>query len=317
VAQLTGLDEHTIRAWERRHQAVSPARSAGGTRLYDDADVARLRLLRALTECGDPIGRVAGLSDDELQARLEKVAGWDDAAHRHPVRGRPLRVAAVGPPLAGTLRRESGTVRGLETVLAEDDLDTALADVGRAAPDALVVHLDVLGDEPARTARQLLERSGARVGLVVYDFARRAELSALVDQGLRLTRGPLRLAQLGLELRDWMAPAESPAPAASSADLRAPDTLDAQTEAAPEPIFTAAQIARLGEIASPVDCECPNHLSAIIQSLSAFERYSRSCESRSPTDAQLHRRLALGTGHARHLMERLLAEVCEQDGIVL
>ena len=41
VSSLTGLDPNTIRAWERRHRAVEPSRSAGGTRSYSDLDVER------------------------------------------------------------------------------------------------------------------------------------------------------------------------------------------------------------------------------------------------------------------------------------
>jgi hypothetical protein len=48
VVRLTGLGEHTIRAWERRYAAVIPERTPGGTRRYSAADVARLRLLVSL-----------------------------------------------------------------------------------------------------------------------------------------------------------------------------------------------------------------------------------------------------------------------------
>ena len=49
VSTLTGLDAHTIRAWERRYGAVTPERSPGGTRRYSAQDVARLRLRRFLS----------------------------------------------------------------------------------------------------------------------------------------------------------------------------------------------------------------------------------------------------------------------------
>ena len=31
VSKLTGVDPHTIRAWERRYQAIVPRRTGGGT----------------------------------------------------------------------------------------------------------------------------------------------------------------------------------------------------------------------------------------------------------------------------------------------
>jgi methanogenic corrinoid protein MtbC1 len=63
---LTGIGIDTLRAWERRHQAVTPVRDDRG-RMYSEADIARLRLLRSAVEHGHSIGRLAGLSDVELR----------------------------------------------------------------------------------------------------------------------------------------------------------------------------------------------------------------------------------------------------------
>jgi len=71
VALRTGLTPHVLRAWERRYQVVAPTRSDGGQRLYSDLDIERLRRLRRLTERGHAIGRIAGLSLDELR-RLDE-----------------------------------------------------------------------------------------------------------------------------------------------------------------------------------------------------------------------------------------------------
>lgn len=54
AAALTGVLETTLRVWERRYGVVSPTRSAGGYRLYSDADVARLRAMAALVADGVP-----------------------------------------------------------------------------------------------------------------------------------------------------------------------------------------------------------------------------------------------------------------------
>lgn len=69
VVRMTGLSEHVLRAWERRHEAIVPARTAGGTRRYSAEDVARLRLLAAAVANGVPIRELAPLSDAELAAR--------------------------------------------------------------------------------------------------------------------------------------------------------------------------------------------------------------------------------------------------------
>ena len=66
ASRLTGIAIDTLRAWERRHGAVTPTRDDRG-RLYTEGDIARLRLLRGAVEHGHSIGRLAALSDAELR----------------------------------------------------------------------------------------------------------------------------------------------------------------------------------------------------------------------------------------------------------
>ncbi|MEO8595466.1 MAG: MerR family transcriptional regulator [Candidatus Solibacter sp.] len=66
ASQLTGLPVDTLRAWERRYQAVNPSR-AGRGRLYSEADIRRLLLLRRAVDGGHAIGQVASLSDGALE----------------------------------------------------------------------------------------------------------------------------------------------------------------------------------------------------------------------------------------------------------
>jgi len=66
VTKLTGLSIDVVRVWERRYGAVRPARSDGGTRLYSDADVLRLKRLRQAVEKGFGIGQAAKFSETEL-----------------------------------------------------------------------------------------------------------------------------------------------------------------------------------------------------------------------------------------------------------
>lgn len=77
VARLTRLRAETIRAWERRHRAVLPVRTAGGTRLFSEEDVRRLALMKALTERGDPISAIAALSSELLEQRLARLTQLD------------------------------------------------------------------------------------------------------------------------------------------------------------------------------------------------------------------------------------------------
>lgn len=75
AARRAGLTPHVLRAWEKRYgAAVAPERSEGGRRLYSDADVERLRLLRAATAAGRRIGDIAALPTAELHDLVEEDA---------------------------------------------------------------------------------------------------------------------------------------------------------------------------------------------------------------------------------------------------
>jgi len=69
AANLTGLSIDTLRAWERRYQAVTPIRSVRG-RVYGAGEIRRLILLREAVGHGHAIGQVAGLEDSELEKLL-------------------------------------------------------------------------------------------------------------------------------------------------------------------------------------------------------------------------------------------------------
>ena len=69
VAKATGLSLDTLRAWERRYQAVVPERSARG-RQYTAEDIERLLLLAKLVDKGHAIGGVAILPNEELKELL-------------------------------------------------------------------------------------------------------------------------------------------------------------------------------------------------------------------------------------------------------
>lgn len=88
VASRTGLSTHTIRAWERRYAAVEPERTGGGHRVYTEAQVHRLLLLRRLTEHGHRIGSIAGLPTEELESLLEATRRDTAAARADRAGGR-------------------------------------------------------------------------------------------------------------------------------------------------------------------------------------------------------------------------------------
>jgi methanogenic corrinoid protein MtbC1 len=75
VARRTGLTLHVIRIWEKRYHAVSPLRTDTNRRLYSEAEIERLILLRQATLAGHAIGQVAPLSNERIQTLLSTEKG--------------------------------------------------------------------------------------------------------------------------------------------------------------------------------------------------------------------------------------------------
>ena len=134
VSRMTGIGIDTLRAWERRYGAVTPVRDDRG-RMYTDADVARLRLLSGAVEHGHSIGRLAGLSNDELRdlcgAGSAVALPGADSARRTALDTTPLITAlreydAVG--IDQELSRLAAVLRPLE--LLQDVLMPLLTRVG-------------------------------------------------------------------------------------------------------------------------------------------------------------------------------------------
>jgi MerR family transcriptional regulator, light-induced transcriptional regulator len=86
VAKRTGIGTHALRAWERRYGVVEPVRTEGGQRLYSDADIERLLLLRDAVASGRSISHVAELSDMELASLIaqDRAAGFSAPPEPEP-----------------------------------------------------------------------------------------------------------------------------------------------------------------------------------------------------------------------------------------
>lgn len=103
ASALTGINENTLRAWERRHGLISPERTAKGYRLYSDEEISRLRLIQSVVHEGIPVGRV--------DAYLQSPAG------RERLRG---ATTTAGPaPLADCCARFEEAARRLDRVALE------------------------------------------------------------------------------------------------------------------------------------------------------------------------------------------------------
>ena len=319
VSSLTGIDAHTIRAWERRYRAIEPMRSESGRRQYSDGNVERLQLLKGLVDCREAISSIAHLPDEELRLRITKLAELEGKfSHLDTESDKPgarPRIAILAPALSRQIEVNAVSVSDFDVCLSETESVRFIEALRQERCDIVALELENVSGNAVSMVHACKTMSGMPQVIVLYQFAKRRELDQLSRAGAAIVRTPIRLESLQRVLHDQVmigrarrrrmprspqAPADGIAPASQGPTPRR---------------FDDEQLARLLELTSGLDCECPNHLSSLITGLVAFELYSRDCESRDEVDAALHRRLAEGTGEARIRMEELLVELCKHEEI--
>jgi MerR family transcriptional regulator, light-induced transcriptional regulator len=82
VSKITGINPHTIRAWEKRYQAVVPDRHQNGKRLYSQEHIDRLNKLNQLVNLGNNISDIANLPDASLEELANQYGGFASAGFR-------------------------------------------------------------------------------------------------------------------------------------------------------------------------------------------------------------------------------------------
>lgn len=81
AAELAGTAPQSLRAYEERG-LVTPSRTGGGTRLYSDDDITRLRRAVELTSQGvnlAGVARILDLEDENTRLRAEPPDGGEGA----------------------------------------------------------------------------------------------------------------------------------------------------------------------------------------------------------------------------------------------
>lgn len=327
VSDLTGIPPHTLRAWERRYEAAVPVRTDAGFRLYSEDDVGRLSLIKRLSDLGHAIGSIANLGMKELQERLARAEerGWRSAAGRpfpadapqshHP---HPLPLFLLEPSISAQILEAGGDSSGLHICASVQTPEALVESVrGREGTGvvAVVMGLRRLGPSPASVVRKFVEEPGVAAVVVVYDFAPRKVIRQLTLTGACLVQGAPGIDSLRRTIREVFESPASPRETSPAVTLNGNGVHPAVTN--PRRLFTDAELGRLREVETAVDCECPNHMAQILSSLVAFEEYSRDCENRDAQDAELHAHLHRETGLARAIMERALLHLCQEEGIEL
>lgn len=298
AARLAGLPVETLRVWERRYALSDTSRSDSGQRLYSAAQVRRLGLLKQLVDQGHPIGQLAGLRLEELEALIGSAG-----ASQHVAGGR-MRVAVVGQNLVRRIaadRRENG---GLDVQRSCDDLTQAVALFEGAHVDALLVELSELDNVAVPLIVAARDALGISAVVVMYRFCASATIRELRAQGCLVARVPAELGELMQLCRTAMA-GKPPLPAAPARSQVAPRRFN-------DEVLTA-----ITNASNTLQCECPRHLAELLMMTGSFERYSAQCANRNEADAQLHQDLEHAAGLARTVLEAAMARLARAEGMSL
>jgi len=133
VARQTGLKPYLIRTWEERYGAVSPQRSRSNRRLYTDADIQRLILLKKAVDGGHTISAVAPLSDQDLRELLQNRVADTKVADRASKALAKHAAAALGEDAARRVEAALGHVLRLDAGGLERVLNDAAVEMPRQA----------------------------------------------------------------------------------------------------------------------------------------------------------------------------------------
>ena len=308
AARLAKMPVTTLRIWERRYGVVAPPKSESGQRLYSEHDVRRLSLLKGLVQRGHPIGTIAKLD----QAQLERLAlGRSDRefaqlaarAHAHAA---DISLALIGDVLIRRIEAEDIDLSraGVANVAQFSNLDEATSRLPIAPADALMITVTSLHDEVASQILSLGEACQSKTIAVAYAFGTGRAIQMLLLSGVKLYREPdsrteLRqvLEELGRAAQGWSATLQG------GLWSRAARRFDDQT------------LTEIAARSSTIACECPQHLAELIMKLTAFEKYSDECGSRSIEDTLLHRNLGDVANRALAMFESALARIAREEGL--
>lgn len=306
VSKLTGIPTETLRVWERRYSLTEPLRSEGGSRLYTQHDLNKLRIIKHLVNNGHAIGTIAHLSIEQLEQRLEDTHIPIFSSHK--AFKKPVKAIMVSKTLPIQFKKNMAFLDANKLsftgIYATPEQAKKAVEDGQEF-DILLFEANNLSDTDLKALTTLVDAIKASRVIVVYNFSKQQHRNLLEKYGFTLLRHPLSWDDIiracfytfGIMPNDDR----------SSTGL---DTIPAR-------LFTDEQLAEAKTLTMGVGGEYNYHLSELIMSLIRFEEYSEQCKNDPTDDEVLHNYIIKHSSQARNILETALTHVFEIEGISL
>lgn len=300
VAKLTGLTVHNLRVWEKRHSAIETERSDSGRRIYNEAALDRLKLLKSCVDNGFTIGTIAGMSNNELSEILQEFETATAPGNSKP----RLSVSLIGEGAIRAFDQLESETFDTSDVEKHNNIEAFTSTYKGDAIDLLFIEKASLTAEETKRLAKFIKQVNAPYTLLMYRYSRQQDVAYLKTLGVKTLKAPLDKSALQ-ELIESL--------------LKAPqgEPLLTPMKQAPARTFSDFALNKAAGMTSSIECECPQHLSELIKSLVDFEAYSAECENKDKASADLHHHIYVRTAQARAILEDLLQSVLDQEGIDL
>lgn len=318
LSKLSGIPSPTLRAWELRYGAFKPVKTPSGQRLYARSEASRAVLIRLLADQGFSLQQLANAGLNELLSLKDSSRQGDDSFAKQTPKLKKQQTAPLRDQSREALKvlilGESLPLRLLQSSIQAKLQSLGLSlEVGKQAPKAKHYADDRLGlvmleivsmlEQDCQAVLHIKAKLGSKPLMLLYRFGAAHLVSLLRNAGIAVYREPIE----DERLVDAMS--------ALCRSDRSQDE-DAATVTRPRR-YSIARIRQIAQSMPSTSCECPRHVSEILEQLLAFEDYSQQCLSNGAKDLALHAELLRVAAITRAQFEDALEAVARHEGFKL
>ena len=233
-----------------------------------------------------------------------------------------FRVIVIGPQVTELLHADAGLGERAEIILKCSDLNEWLSlPADKYSADLIILQCATVFPDTVDLIKSRTEEAGASRAIVIYHYTQEQTALMMESHASKITamRSPISAADLKSVCEADLAMAEIRNLSLNELpdDEVAQSVIEPLEGEIPDRQFSDELLARVSEISTSIECECPHHLASLLLALNAFELYCRECANRDEKDAMLHAFLHHKTANARQMMENALSTLAEAEGFNL